>query len=193
MREAIVSTARSGSLLTRLALAVALLAAPASQADPQGPALPGRSRIGLEVQAMTPELRQHFEAPPDRGLLVTRVEPGRPAARAGVEVGDVILEAGGEPQRRSYDLVRVVGRAAAGEELPLRILRQGKVRTLAVVPEGAAAPWPDPGAWADWLERGMQMGSEELREQLQEMERRLQELERQIEEQRQQREGAERT
>ena len=186
-------TAPTRSQSARLVLALVLLAAPVSQADPPGPALPGRSRIGLEVQPMTPELRRHFEAPDDRGLLVTRVEPGRPADRAGVEVGDVILEAGGEPQHRSYDLVRVVGRAPAGQALPLRVLRRGKVRTLSVVPEGPSAPWPDPGAFADWLERGMQMGSEELREQLRALEQRLEQLERRLEQERELRDGAERT
>jgi membrane-associated protease RseP (regulator of RpoE activity) len=188
------NAAPTRSRLGRLALALALvlLAAP-GRAEPPGPALPGRSRIGLEVQPMTPELRRHFEAPSDRGLLVTRVAPGRPAERAGVRVGDVLLEAGGEPLARSYDLVRVVGRAPAGEGLPLRLLRDGEARTLSVVPEGPSAPWPDPGAWADWLERGMQMGSEELREQLRELERRLEQLERRLEEERLRREGAERT
>jgi len=153
----------------------------------------GGGRIGVQVQPMTPELRQHFEAPPDRGLLVTRVEPNRPAERAGVQVGDVILEAGGEAQRRTWDLVRVVGKAPEGEKLPLRILRKGKTRKIEVVPTGSAAPWPDPGGIAEWLERGMQMGSEELREQLRELEKRLQELEKKIEEQREIDQGAERT
>jgi hypothetical protein len=187
--------ATTRSRLGRLALALTLLTAPAghAEADPPGPALPGRSRIGLEVQPMTPELRRHFHAPSDRGLLVTRVEPGRPADRAGVQVGDVLTEAGGEPLGRSYDLVRVVGRAPAGEALALRVLRDGEARSIPVVPEGPSAPWPDPGAWADWLERGMQMGSEELRDQLRELERRLEQLERRLEDERLQREGAERT
>jgi len=184
-------TASTG-IVPFVALAAALLGAPAG-AEPPGPSLPGRSRIGVYVQSMTPALREHFEAPADRGLLVTKVEPGRPAERAGLRVGDVILEAGGEPQRRTYDLVRVVGRAPGGEKLPLRILRKGKARTLEVVPEGAAAPWPDPGAWADWLEHGMQMGSEELREQLRSLEKRLEELEREIQKQHESRQGAERT
>jgi len=164
---------------------------PAAAVDAEPPRL-GGARIGVQVQAMTPELRQHFEAPSDRGLLVTRVEPGQPAERAGVRVGDVILEAGGVAQRRTWDLVRVVGQAPEGEKLPLRILRHGKLRTIEVVPVGMAAPWPDPQGIVDWLERGMQMGSEELREQLRELERRLEELEKRLEEQ-QQREGAERT
>jgi len=182
-------TIRTLAVLAALPLA-SLLSPPAAAVDAEPPRL-GGGRIGLRVQAMTPELRQHFEAPPDRGLLVTRVEPGQPAERAGVRVGDVILEAAGVAQRRSWDLVRVVGQAPEGEKLPLRILRRGKLQTIEVVPVGIAAPWPDPQGIADWIERGMRMGSEELREQLRELERRLEELEKRLEEQ--PREGAERT
>jgi len=142
---------------------------------------------------MTPELRRHFSAPPDRGLLVGRVEPGGPADRAGVEVGDVLLEAGGVAQRRTWDLVRVVAPAAEGQRLSLRILRDGKARTLEVVPAGPAAPWLDPEEIGRWLERGMQLGSEELREQLRAIERRLEDLEKKMDRERERREGAERT
>lgn len=176
--------------LATLTLLMPLAAGRAAGADPP---LPDDSRLGLHVQSMTPELREHFEAPADRGLLVTRVESGRPAARAGVAVGDVILEAGGVPQRSTWDLVRVVGRAPTGEKLVLRVLRKGKPRTLEVVPDGPAIAWPDPEAFAEWLERGFALGSEELRHQLHQLEKRLEELERKIEEERESREGAERT
>jgi len=185
---------RTRRLAPALGLLSTLLGGTPAPAEPlEPPALPGQSRIGVTVQSMTPELRRHFQAPEDRGLLVTRVAPDRPAARAGLKVGDVILEAGGEVQRRSYDLVRVVGRAEQGTPLRLQVLRGGKTRTIDVIPEGTAAPWPDPGAWAEWLERNLQMGSEELREQLERLEERLEELERRLDEQRQPPDGAERT
>jgi membrane-associated protease RseP (regulator of RpoE activity) len=174
------------------ALALAAWIAPAASADPVTDPI-GGSRIGVHVQSMTPELRTHFEAPPDRGLLVTRVEPGRPAERAGIAVGDVILEAGGVAQRSTWDLVRVVSRAPAGEKLEIRLVRRGKARTVEVVPEGGAVTLPDPGSIVELLERGLQMGSEELREQLRELERRLEELEKRMEEEKAIREGAERT
>jgi C-terminal processing protease CtpA/Prc len=174
------------------ALALSAWIAPGAAADPLPDAV-GGSRIGVHVQSMTPELRTHFEAPPDRGLLVTRVEPGQPAERAGIEVGDVILEAGGVAQRRTWDLVRVVSQAPAGEKLPIRLLRKGKTRTVEVVPEGIAVTVPDPDRIVELLERGIQMGSEEFREQLRELERRLEELEKRMEEEKAIRDGAERT
>lgn len=140
-----------------------------------------RGRIGLEVQPMTAELREHFGAPADRGLLVVRVVEGRPAERAGVKVGDVLVEAGGTPLGEPYDLVRSVGRAAAGEKLELALLRDGKRRTLGVEPEGEATPWVDPGEWRRFLERGVREGRDEILHRLEELERRLRDVERKVE------------
>lgn len=146
--------------------------------------MPPRGRLGVQVQPMTPELRQHFKAPADRGLLVTRVEPDRPAARAGVHVGDVIIAAGGEPVREPFDLVKIVGRVPAGDTLELRVVRDQGQQTLTVTPTGAATPWVDPDYWSKWLEEGLHQGSRELRHQLEELQRRLDELERKFDEQR---------
>jgi len=190
------SPRRAARALPPVWLALACLApvaaAPAAGAEP-GDTHVGGAQIGVQVQSMTPELRDHFGAPPDRGLLVTRVEPGQPAEKAGVRVGDVILEAGGEAQRRTWDLLRVVGQAPTGQKLPLRILRDGEARTVEVVPVGRGPAVPAPGDIAEWLEEGFQLGSEQLRERLRELERRLEELEERMERERQLREGAERT
>jgi membrane-associated protease RseP (regulator of RpoE activity) len=145
------------------------------------PFAPQGARIGVQVQPMTPELREHLKAPPDRGLLVGRVEPDRPAARAGLHVGDVIVSAGGKPMRTPFDLVRVVARAPAREPLELKIVRDGKKRTIAVEPEAEPTPWADPEHWAELLERGVYRGSKELRRRLETLERRLEELERRFE------------
>lgn len=150
-------------------------------------------RLGIQVQPMTPELREHFLAPVDRGLLVTRVEEGLPAARAGVEVGDVITSAGRKPMRNPSDLVRAVGRVPRGDSLDLAVVRDGKERTIVVEPEGEAMPWMDPRYWTDWAERGMLYGSRELRRQLEELDRRLRELERQFEKQQDRRGEKQRT
>jgi membrane-associated protease RseP (regulator of RpoE activity) len=140
-----------------------------------------RGRIGVEVQPMTAELREHFGAPQDRGLLVSRVEKGRPAERAGLAVGDVLLEAGGAPLGEPSDLVRAVGRAAAGEKLELALLRDGKRKTVSVEPEGDPSPWVDPGEWRRFFERGVREGREELLRRLEDLERRLRDVERKVE------------
>jgi len=49
------------------------------------------------VMELTPELRKHFGAGEERGILVSRVEPLSPAALAGIKPGDVIVKVRGEP------------------------------------------------------------------------------------------------
>ena len=146
------------------------------------PFLSDRGRIGVQVEAMTPELRGYFQVPDDRGLLVVRVEPDRPAARAGLRVGDVIVSAGGDPVHEPFDLIRIVAAAPAGEALELGVFREAEERTLRVEPEGEPSLWAEPKRLGTWFEEKLHRGSRELRERLEQLERRLEELERKLEE-----------
>jgi serine protease Do len=146
--------------------------------------MPHRGRIGVQVQPMSAELREHFGAPADAGLLVSRVEPDRAAAKGDLRVGDVIVSAGGDEMKEVFDLTRVVGRVPQGEQLSLRVMRDRQEVTLTLNPEGESVPWVDPDHWRSLAEKGMRRGSDELRSQLEKLERRLDELERKIEPQR---------
>ena len=170
-------------LAALLALGIAAVAAaqpPAWMLDHQF--MPHRGRIGVRVQPMTPELRRFFEAPADRGVLVSEVEAERPAADAGVRVGDVVVAADGAAVREPYDLVKAVARAPAGQKLTLVVVRKGSERKLEIAPEGDAVPWADAESWRDWLDLRMREGGEQLRERLHELEKRLEELERRLDE-----------
>jgi membrane-associated protease RseP (regulator of RpoE activity) len=142
--------------------------------------MPQRGRIGVQVQPMTDELREHFGAPSDRGLLVSRVEPNRPAAAADIRVGDVIVAADDAPMREPFDLTRAVGRVPAGGTLALKVIREGREKAIAVRPEGEPALWLDPDRWSDLLEKGMSRGTDELKRRLDSLEHRLEELERKL-------------
>jgi len=137
------------------------------------------ARLGLEVQPMTPELRRFFRAPEGAGVLVARVEPDSPADKAGVRVGDVILEAGGEEIESPTDLLRKALPAPEGEELALVLLRDGEKLELKVVPRG----FPHPPFWDREEFWGPEQGKilRELREQLLKLEKRLEQLERKLE------------
>ena len=63
-----------------------------------------RARLGVQLNELTPELAEYFGAK-DGGVLVSRVTPDSPAAKAGVRAGDVITSVNGDRVRRTDDLV----------------------------------------------------------------------------------------
>jgi C-terminal processing protease CtpA/Prc len=185
--------------IKRILLLVGLLGISASASRAQIPdsvtdaLFSSQGRIGLRVQSMTPELREHFEAPPDRGVLVSHLEPDGPAARAGLLVGDIILTAGTTSIAEPLDLLRAVNRVPLGETIDLTIVRAKGETTIRVAPDGEPNRWIDPEHWRDTLEEHLQRGSSELRDQLEKLQRRLEELEREFREFREQKEDGQKT
>lgn len=143
MKHRILAAARPFAL----APLAALLALAAAAEGPMPAGYPGRGRIGIEVQPMTAELREFFSAPPANGILIVRVEEGRPAHVARLEVGDVVIAAAGEPLVRPQDLVAIVARAPTGAPLELTVVRKGRTRTLEVLPDGEPASSEALQAW----------------------------------------------
>lgn len=89
-----------------------------------------RGRIGVGIQDVTPGLAQALDLQTDRGALVTQVEPGSPAERAGLEAGDVIVAVGGDPIEDSAELRNEIGLVRAGGSVELTALRAGDRRTV---------------------------------------------------------------
>jgi len=110
-------------------------------------------RLGLDVVSMTPELRNYFGAPSDVGVLVERVEPDSPGARAGVRVGDVITDVAERRARDPDDVLRAVSSLQKGQVIALRLLRDGRSEVLPVkLSDAPIAPvlhevWANPWAW----------------------------------------------
>jgi hypothetical protein len=98
---------------------------------------PGRGRLGVRLLEMTPELRAHYGAPRDAGVLVAGVESGSPAARAGIKAGDIITRAAGEHVENARDLARAVRHAKAGDSLKLEISRDRAATQVTVKVERA--------------------------------------------------------
>ena len=90
--------------------------------------LQGTPRLGMTVQSMTPELAKHFGA--TEGVLVSSVGDGSAAARAGLQVGDVITSAGGQRVRSQADLSQAM-RGATGS-IALSVVREKKPLTITV-------------------------------------------------------------
>ncbi|HSN25412.1 MAG TPA: PDZ domain-containing protein [Kofleriaceae bacterium] len=65
----------------------------------------GQGRLGLMLEGLTPQLRSYFGAPNDSGLLVAQVAPNSPAARAGVQVGDVITQVNRQTVQSADDII----------------------------------------------------------------------------------------
>jgi S1-C subfamily serine protease len=76
-----------------------------------------------------------------RALLVTGVEPGGPAALAGILLGDALLSAGGQPLAGPHDLASSLEPERVGQATPLRILRAGEPLDVTVT----IGPRPDAG------------------------------------------------
>ncbi len=109
-------------------------AAPAAPSSPRVMVFSSRTTagtfLGLGTLPMSPELRTHFGAPKERGLLVDKVEPGSAAAVAGVQVGDVLTAVGNEPVADSGELRRLVRGHEPGAKVRLSLVREKRPLTL---------------------------------------------------------------
>lgn len=96
--------------------------------------------LGVGFLPLTPELRQHYGVAADLGVLVSKVVEDSPAAKAGVEVGDVLTRVDGEGVEEVFDLGRLIGRKEAGATVNLEVYRDGRAQalsaTLSEPPEG---------------------------------------------------------
>jgi serine protease Do len=90
------------------------------------------ARLGVAVQAVNQTLADSFQLDKPQGALVSSVEPGGPADKAGLRVGDVVQRLGDKPVLDSGDLPALVGQALPGERIQLGIWRQGKAVELGV-------------------------------------------------------------
>ena len=91
-----------------------------------------RGRIGVVIQDLTPDLAAAMGIDARKGAVVSAVEPGSPAQRAGLRPGDVIVAIDGKPVEGARDLRTAVALVEAGRELELEILRNGTALTLRV-------------------------------------------------------------
>lgn len=92
-----------------------------------------RGWLGVLIQDVTRELAESFGMDKPHGALVAKVLPDSPAAAAGVEVGDIIVEFNGREVGFSADLPPLVGSSKVDDKASLKIIRQGKRRSLKVL------------------------------------------------------------
>jgi len=92
-----------------------------------------RGRIGVGGQNVTPELAKAFGLPAARGAVITQVVPDSPADKAGLKPEDIIIEAEGREVRGFDQLRNMIGMHRVGDRFDMKILRDGKPRTVSVV------------------------------------------------------------
>ncbi|MBF0255352.1 MAG: DegQ family serine endoprotease, partial [Gammaproteobacteria bacterium] len=91
-----------------------------------------RGWLGVYIQDVTRELAESFGLDSPRGALVSRVLADSPAEKAGLKVGDVILEFNGVQINTSSMLPHLVGQSMVDKEAQLKLLRNGKTEEVKV-------------------------------------------------------------
>ncbi len=91
-----------------------------------------RGKIGVQIQAVSKEEAEAFGLGAARGALVNGVERDGPAAKAGVEVGDIIVKADGRDVKTSSELPRIISAVRPGAKIGLSIWRKGATKELSV-------------------------------------------------------------
>jgi len=90
-----------------------------------------RAHLGVSLTDLSSELREHFGASKDSGVLVGSVEDNSPADKAGVKVGDIILSVDGKEVSSSGDIRRALREKKDGDSVRVEVLR-GRSRQMLV-------------------------------------------------------------
>jgi serine protease Do len=108
-----------------------------------------RGWLGVSIQPVTPAMAKALKLAEPSGAIVGNVESGSPAARAGLQTGDVIVGVDEEKIEDSRQLQLTIARAGPGKRVNLRVVREGKPVTIPVtlgeLPERAEEAGRRPG------------------------------------------------
>jgi serine protease Do len=115
------------------------LAIPAELAQPVIETLrkgqrPSRGYLGVGLQPLDENIAASLGLPKDMGEIVRSVQPGEPAARAGIQQGDVIVRVGGQQVTPDQTVSYLIANTSVGSRVPVEIIRDGRRQTIVVVP-----------------------------------------------------------
>ena len=116
-----------------------------------------RGFIGVQIQAITPELADSLHLKTSKGALVADAQPNTPAAKAGLRSGDVIVAVNGEPIEAARELSRKIAALGPEKKAQISYLRGGREAnveiTLGALPDQAASAQSAPGRQSEDLDR----------------------------------------
>lgn len=152
-----------------------------------------RAFIGAALNSLTPELREYFGAPSDAGVLVASLTENGPSAKAGLRVGDVIVNVDGNKIDESFDIAQAMKGKKTGDIVKVDIIRNKKPQTLTITAEerdmrafrktftlndmGHELERIDGHEWRALMATP---DNEDLRAQIRDLEKRLQDLEKKL-------------
>ncbi len=91
-----------------------------------------RGMLGVQVQTVTPEMAKAFGMSQPKGALVAEVHPDTPAEKAGLQREDIIIAYNDHPINEMNELPRLVAATPPGTKTTVKILRDGKEKTLPI-------------------------------------------------------------
>ena len=92
-----------------------------------------RGRIGVSIGPVSKEVAESIGLGKSAGALVSAVESGSPAEKAGIEAGDIITRFDGKTIEKSGDLPRIVGVIKPGSKSTVTVFRRGSSKDLTIV------------------------------------------------------------
>ncbi|MEO0411653.1 MAG: DegQ family serine endoprotease [Pseudomonadota bacterium] len=91
-----------------------------------------RGYLGVGAQNVSKEIAESLGLKTAKGALVSSVSDGGPGEKAGLLPGDVIIELGGKKVDSLNKLLLMLGRSEVGSTVPVKVVREGKEKTLKV-------------------------------------------------------------
>ncbi len=89
-----------------------------------------RGWIGVQIQPVTPDIADSLGLKKAEGALVAEPQANGPAAKAGIELGDVITAVNGETVKDARELARTIGGIAPGNSVKLNVLHKGQDKVI---------------------------------------------------------------
>ncbi len=92
-----------------------------------------RPYLGIGWQGITPSIARRYRLPVEWGAYVTQVFAGSPAAQAGLQRGDILLQIGDRPIDATHSYLNALFAYRPGERVTLKVWRDGKIVELVVI------------------------------------------------------------